>query len=239
MSVATEISRLQTAKADLKTAIEAKGVTVPSSAKLDDYPDYVAQIEGGGGQGNPLFTNYLRGDGRAYIDTGINLSGNPFEISAIAGNIGRLRQEEVIFSNWIQNYGYFNIFFTGGETDRRVDAYLNGHNYLNATGWFDFYPIVLAYDGNGTYTLSVGDNTITISKPNANPTTLKLFVRGDLNSTTPSTTMLKTVTIKYGPNLANIKTLRPCIYNGVAGMWDVELNQFHGNDNSVGMFFVE
>lgn len=47
MSVANEIERLQQAKADLKTAIEAKGVTVPTSAKLDDYPDLVAEIEQG------------------------------------------------------------------------------------------------------------------------------------------------------------------------------------------------
>lgn len=49
MSIATEISRLQTAKADIKAAIEAKGVTVPAAAKLDTYDDYVAQISGGSG----------------------------------------------------------------------------------------------------------------------------------------------------------------------------------------------
>lgn len=50
MSVTSEISRLQTAKADLKTAIEGKGVTVPSSATLDDYADLVDEIEQGGGE---------------------------------------------------------------------------------------------------------------------------------------------------------------------------------------------
>ncbi len=49
MSIASEISRLQTAKADLKTAIEGKGVTVPSSTKLDGYADLVDSIETGGG----------------------------------------------------------------------------------------------------------------------------------------------------------------------------------------------
>lgn len=52
MSIATEIQRLQTAKADLKTAIEGKGVTVPSSATLDDYADLVDAIETGGGGGD-------------------------------------------------------------------------------------------------------------------------------------------------------------------------------------------
>lgn len=51
MSIASEITRLQTAKADLKTAIEGKGVTVSSSAKLDAYPALVESIQAGGGSG--------------------------------------------------------------------------------------------------------------------------------------------------------------------------------------------
>lgn len=49
MSIVDEITRLTSAKADIKAAIEAKGVSVPSSAKLDAFPSYVSQIEGGGG----------------------------------------------------------------------------------------------------------------------------------------------------------------------------------------------
>lgn len=49
MSIATEITRLQTAKADLKTAIEGKGVTVPSATKIDGYADLVDSIQTGGG----------------------------------------------------------------------------------------------------------------------------------------------------------------------------------------------
>lgn len=45
MSVQTEIGRLQTAKAELKSAIEAKGVTVPEAATLDGYGALVSQIE--------------------------------------------------------------------------------------------------------------------------------------------------------------------------------------------------
>lgn len=37
MSIATEITRLQTAKADIKTSLENKGWTVPSSATIDQY----------------------------------------------------------------------------------------------------------------------------------------------------------------------------------------------------------
>lgn len=49
MSVQSEITRLQNAKTALKTAIESKGVTVPSSTKLDGYADLVDSIESRGG----------------------------------------------------------------------------------------------------------------------------------------------------------------------------------------------
>ena len=51
MSIATEILRLSTAKANIKSAIIAKGVSVPNEAKLDTYNTYVSQISGGGGGG--------------------------------------------------------------------------------------------------------------------------------------------------------------------------------------------
>lgn len=54
MAISDEIARLQQAKADLKTAIEGKGVTVPSNATLDDYPALVDSIEAGGGSGENM-----------------------------------------------------------------------------------------------------------------------------------------------------------------------------------------
>jgi hypothetical protein len=60
MSVESEIIRLQTAKANLKTSIEDKGVTVPSSTKLDGYADLVDSIETGGGSA-PYIVNPLNG----------------------------------------------------------------------------------------------------------------------------------------------------------------------------------
>lgn len=45
MAISDEITRLQIAKAGLKTAIENKGVTVPSSTKLDGYANLISSIE--------------------------------------------------------------------------------------------------------------------------------------------------------------------------------------------------
>ena len=48
MAISDELTRIQTAKADIKASIEAKGVTVPSNALIDQYADYVDEISGGG-----------------------------------------------------------------------------------------------------------------------------------------------------------------------------------------------
>lgn len=79
MSIASEITRLQTAKSDLATAIANKGVTVPANATLDDYAALVDSIQTGGGGGSTLpydaEVEYLEGDGDSYIDTGMKASG--------------------------------------------------------------------------------------------------------------------------------------------------------------------
>lgn len=45
MTIASEIQRLQTAKANIKAAIEGKNVSVPSTAKLSDMATYINQID--------------------------------------------------------------------------------------------------------------------------------------------------------------------------------------------------
>ena len=56
MSIATEIQRLQSAKADIKSAIEQKGVTV-GDGTIDTYAEKIAEISGGGVE----FDRYIKG----------------------------------------------------------------------------------------------------------------------------------------------------------------------------------
>ena len=49
MSIQTEITRLEAAKAAIKTAIEGKGVTVPDGTLLDGMAALIGSIEAGGG----------------------------------------------------------------------------------------------------------------------------------------------------------------------------------------------
>jgi hypothetical protein len=45
MSVSSQITRLNNAKAAIIAAIEAKGVSVPDDALIDTLAEYIAQIE--------------------------------------------------------------------------------------------------------------------------------------------------------------------------------------------------
>lgn len=86
MSIASEITRLQTAKADIKAAIEGKGVTVPSEATLDDYADYIDEISGGGGGGID-WDDFVAGtypSGAVVLDTTTNITAE-YKFSKLTG----------------------------------------------------------------------------------------------------------------------------------------------------------
>ena len=57
MSIQTELTRITNAKAAIKTAIEGKGVTVPSGTLLDGMAALIESIEAGGGGGGRTFAS--------------------------------------------------------------------------------------------------------------------------------------------------------------------------------------
>lgn len=107
MSIASEITRLQSAKADLKTAIEGKGVTVPSDATLDDYADLVDSISGGGGDVTvtPLSVTenatYTAPTGTAY---------SPVTVNVQSGGGSTTPQEAL--KSVLENAGFVFVTFT-------------------------------------------------------------------------------------------------------------------------------
>lgn len=63
MSVATELTRIQSAKAALKTSIRNKGVSVSDDALISAYPALVDAIEtGGGGDSDAVIRDLIEGD---------------------------------------------------------------------------------------------------------------------------------------------------------------------------------
>ena len=87
MSIQTEITRLEAAKAAIKTAIEGKGVTVPDGTLLDGMAALIGSIEAGGGTIS----------GKKFISGEITFSETPTsEISISHDNLG-FRSQPFVF----------------------------------------------------------------------------------------------------------------------------------------------
>lgn len=165
MSIASEITRLQTAKADLKTAIEGKGVTVPSSATLDDYADLVDDIQtGGGGGGYFAEGTYTMVSGSRTFS--VSVSFQPKFVYAFVSN-----WRELGHSSWRRAMiaGKMSGTYQSGELQSR---YLN--NSYSSTGTLP--NAKAATYSNGTLTFDAGMGGTTGFPDGA---TIEWFAAGD------------------------------------------------------------
>ena len=85
MSIENQITRLQGAKESIKTAIEAKGVTVGDDVKLDGYAELIDSITVGSGDGeehvNPDFYNLRTNNGTDYSNLFDSYRGTNLDLS--------------------------------------------------------------------------------------------------------------------------------------------------------------
>jgi hypothetical protein len=113
MTIASEITRLQWAKSDIKTSIENKGVAVPSNTKLDDYSDYIDQIVQGG--------TWMSGIQLRTVE--INTSQGSLQSG---GFVSRLQDDKAYWcalfaQNRTSNYVYYDLY-TFSKTTANTDV---------------------------------------------------------------------------------------------------------------------
>lgn len=174
MSIASEITRLQTAKADLKTAIEGKGVTVSSSATLDDYADLVNEISGGGDGGEyewaeePIddvtFVDY---DGTVLYTYSADeflaleaMPDNPTHDGLVAQGWNSTLQEA---QTYVSEWGTLCIGQNYTTTDGATKVYITVTN--NTIGLY--YYVRLYTSAQGGVTVDWGDGNSDVSTANA------------------------------------------------------------------------
>lgn len=87
MSIQTELSRIINAKADIKAAIEGKGVTVPEATLLDGMAALIESIEAGGGTIS----------GKKFISGEITFSETPTSEITISHDIVGFKSQPFVF----------------------------------------------------------------------------------------------------------------------------------------------
>ena len=121
MSIASEISRLNTAKSDIRNSIIAKGVSVPTNAKIDTYDNYIAQIEGGGGGGSWT-------PPADWIDIS-SVNDNEINLLASDGGVG------IAFKITVANSGTYSIDWGDGTVETlRASGTIYSHQYTIGSG---------------------------------------------------------------------------------------------------------
>ena len=154
MSIATEITRLQGAKSSLKTSIENKGVTVPSSTKLDGYSALVDQISTGATEAPENDVNFYDYDGFRVASYTIT------EAKALTALPTPPTHEGLTFQEW--NWSLADI---QGYNRRYIDI---GANYIPTDGATHFKVVIpdddldtkMYINGKaGTLVIDWGDNT--------------------------------------------------------------------------------
>lgn len=90
MSIASEISRIAQNVTDSLAAVADKGVTVPSGSTIDDLPDLIAQITGGGGGMNA----------QGYTEARKSVSSTTYMATDIALEVAATGTYEVMWSGW-------------------------------------------------------------------------------------------------------------------------------------------
>lgn len=126
MSIASEITRLQTAKADIKSAIENKGVTVPSNASIDTYDTYIDQIQTGGGAGGPDFTTQAKVQNQ-YVSNNSGSSYTAYSVTMSNGPEFKIK--------WARIYDLSNGTYTTLTDGTYTAYYYEVSSYINVGGF--------------------------------------------------------------------------------------------------------
>ena len=107
MSVQTEITRIESAKTAIATAIEGKGVTVPTGTKLDGLAALVESIEAGGGGGN--------------IATGtLVYANNTWGPTTISHNLGSVPEYMIMYKSPGESGASVSLLFTVSAAEKAM-----------------------------------------------------------------------------------------------------------------------
>ena len=164
MSIQTELTRITNAKAAIKTAIEGKGVTVPSDTLLDGMAGLIESIEVGGGGGAtqagrsvtfPATATRWTNIEEALLVISDGTSVHFEDYSVVAGKT--INNVIAIRASSAQSYKYFKITML-------IGAIVQIRNFLPTAVYMANAPgATKTFMGNGAFDVFIPIEDVTIS----------------------------------------------------------------------------
>ena len=148
MSIQTELTRLTNAKAAIQTAIEGKGVTVPSGTLLDGMAALIESIEAGGSENQLAYGTYTPASDQTAAYGGsfsveFGFVPDVFVMYPLNSTINRNKNSAVIIIDRPEahkgdkNNTLFNTITTAPDTTAQVGTsihrYYGSHNMMTKT----------------------------------------------------------------------------------------------------------
>lgn len=190
----------------------------------------------------PIFYNYLLFDGTAYIDTDI-IPNTDFSFESAVG-YETLSAAQRLYGVPCTE-GYTQVFQSSSTTSatRYFSIYYGSESALKTRNVARYYPAISYF--NTPNRIGWGDSAETFTKGNGVPNGPIVIGSTATHSGQPYTGGFSTIHL-YGSDAQNATTranlitytptvtLRPCIYEGESGLWNVEQNKFYGNSAGSG-----
>ncbi len=174
--------------------------------------------------------DYIESTGTQYIDSGISINDKDFKISCDFEQTQRFSStEQALFSIWTSTYNYWNCFTVGAD----IRVYTSAHHPIEGVITTGNRGKVVVEKNSSSWKLNYENQNIQwyYTPSVVNPTTLKIFTRGDVPSQGSSNTHIKMYSLMVEISGTKKADFIPCYRNSdnEVGMYDLVTNTFYTN----------
>ena len=169
-TISDELNRLIQAKADIKSALEEKGLTIGDSSTLDEYPALIQEMQTGGGSDTSVLIDLIEGD----LETLIIPEGT----TTLGRSDGKLGIKTIIFPSTLTTINTRALSFYKWDN---LDLYIpNTIKTINNQAFYN--SLIKSITFSDDCSINIQDNGVSQISNNtsSDPSVNKMVIKGKL-----------------------------------------------------------